>query len=68
MKKKLCELTKEDIGFTCARNSNNFMGACNKNCPFYIETIIKIKRHIVNCKTDSDYIKKFPNEEIDLEG
>lgn len=67
MIKQLKDMTRYDIGNTCRYFSNNFMGDCSRNCPFYMEIPEQIGRtKITHCKTTYKYIKKYPNEEIEL--
>lgn len=68
MKKKLSELTKEDICETCEKYSNNFTGECPTVCPFYMSEMWgyqeNYKRTETHCKTNHHYIKHHPNEEV----
>lgn len=71
MEKQLKDLTKADICDTCAKYSNNFMGDCEKTCPYYMEHGFSYRLnkriHTTTCKTDWNYRKKFPNETVILD-
>ena len=69
MIKQLKDMTRYDIGNTCRYFSNNFIGDCSTNCPFYMKEAVKVGRSkTTNCKTTYKYITKYPNEEIKLKG
>lgn len=70
MKKKLSDLTREDICGTCDKYSVHYTVDCNTACPFYIGNgwcyRHKRKIEITNCKTNYNYIKRHPNEEVEF--
>ena len=68
MKKKLCAISSMEIVDTCEKNSNSFMGDCDKKCPFYDEIGLLVfkGKDITHCKAHTEYMKKRPNEEIEL--
>lgn len=70
MKKKLCDMSRADICDTCEKYSNGFMGDCDKSCPFYDKIGFSVHKgkEFTHCKTSIEYLKKHPNEEIELEG
>ena len=62
-KKKLCELTIDNILNTCDRYKD-----CTAVCPFYMRKGFPVKGavKVTHCKGNFEYIQKHPNEEVEL--
>ena len=62
MKKKIKDLTPEDIGNTCKKYSLNDFTKCSKDCPLYCKNNKNFK-----CKTSNAYMKRYGEEEVEVD-